>query len=648
MTIGGRIDIYFPDGRSETLWLDEGALTIGGGRDNSFRARHAGLGRRQLRFFRDGGGACVINLDASRDVTIDGAPAPVAIPQRLRAISHIRAGDLRIVFNLSGDEATVAMDAHDDATQPSAVRFRARFECAEITAWAFSSASATVSVENLAAEAGQFRVETSGRAAAWTRPERLAFALDGHDSAEIALHIKPPARSDIAPGDYPLRVTVSRLDGLEGALELVVMVKIGAYAGLSAALEPPELRPGAPFTLRLFNRGNQALPLLLRPHDPEQGLRLQLERDELRLGAGESAVVSGIAEARRRPKFGSARELAFALVVQARPPGDYLLSLPAKLTVKAAIQTRALAGLALAALGVVLALAALLYQPPQPRIASFQLSERQVAQGTPVELRWEAANAERFVIEADRAPVAELPGAASSFSLDTSAYVDPIEIALIGLTGEASDMATLPLEVYEPAIVSRFEADKPSLPRGIESELRLSWRVTGVATLDIALPAGFEVISEATDGGVGEMVIRGQAARDFEIALTAVDEIGNATRRALAIAVEAAECSPIDDVLLYTGPDPRFRRSSYARRSVPVLARGISADKEWLQVELANGAIGWGARETFLCRGFDSASLHIIVDAPSPPSPPSGALRGLAPFDAAPATPGLTPAGDNS
>ncbi len=631
MSTVGRIDIEFPDGRRETLWLDEGALTIGGGRDNSFQAPHAGLGRRQLRFFRDGDGAYLTNLDASQAVTIDGAPAQADIPQRLPAVSQIRAGDLRIVFNLSSDQPTEAMAAFSDATQPTAAGFRAQVESAEIQAWAYSSATAALRIENLDAEIGHFHLETGGAAAAWTSPERLTVVVDGHDSLETLLQIRPPVRSDFAPGAYPLTIAIRRLDGLEEAVHLSLIVRLGAFGGLRASLDPPMLRPKSPFALRLRNHGNQALPLRLRAHEPERWLSIRLERRELQLGAGEHAVATGLAEARRKPVFGKSREIDFALQIQAGPPYDYRLTLPATVVIDPWLPTRLLIALALVFGLAMLAFAALLHQPPKPQIARLQLSQRQVAQGTPVELRWEAVDARRFVIEVGPDKVAELPGEASSYTLDTGAYVDPVDITLSALNGEASDILSAALEVFQPATIDHFTADKAALTRDLPGELTISWRATGAAALDISLPPGFEKIREFSVGEAGEIVIRGKPAEDIRITLRAWDETGAITRRALDIAVEPAECAPTDDILLYQGPDSGFDRASYARREAPVLAKGRSADEQWLQVELANGATGWGARERFACRGFDPASL-VVVDSPARPQ--------------ANPTPGASPASD--
>ena len=100
-----------------------------------------------------------------------------------------------------------------------------------------------------------------------------------------------------------------------------------------------------------------------------------------------------------------------------------------------------------------------------------------MAQGTPVELSWEASDAGRYVIEVERVPVAELPAGRTMYSLDTSAWVDPVEIALVALQGERQAIAVQRLEVFQPVVVREFAADKTSMLRNIRGRLKVRWDV---------------------------------------------------------------------------------------------------------------------------------------------------------------------------
>lgn len=143
----------------------------------------------------------------------------------------------------------------------------------------------------------------------------------------------------------------------------------------------------------------------------------------------------------------------------------------------------------------------------------------------------------------------------------------------------------------------------------------------GAIAVDIALPPSFSVICETIAGEDGEIVIQGEPADDFQVILSAEDEIGGATTRAIAIAVAEPECTPVRDARLYQGPDAGYAPVDDAVQNVPVLVKGINEDKRWIQIELASGERGWGFRSDFRCRGFDSAGLNVIADVPQLPSP---------------------------
>ena len=512
------------------------------------------------------------------------------------------------------------MAAISDATQPTTAHFRARLEIGKVKVWQFSAASASLSVTNLGDRDGLFRLEMSGLPSEWTSPNGLTFSVAGSDAVDLLLQVKPKRSHDCAPGEYPLIITVRQLDGGEESVQLVLLVEVGGVGGLSAAVDPSRLRAREPINLVLLNLGNEELTLQFGFHDPSRQLRVKLAQDALRLRAGERAVISALAEPRRRPLLGKPVDYSFALLAQARAPGDYVVALPATITVKPILDYRALVAAAISIAVLFSALAALLYQPPQPAIASFTLSDETVAQGNPVILSWSAGQALRYVIEVNGLPIAELPAEASRYTLETQGYIGPIDIALVALNGDAIDRQSRRLNVYQPVIVRKFEAAKSSLLRGIRSNLTISWNIEGAVALDIALPSGFATVHRQVSGDDGEIVIAGVPADDFEIIVTAEDETGGKTTHAIPIAVRDPECTPIRDTLLYTGPDSRFERASYAVENVPVLAKGVNAAADWLQVELATGEIGWGFHSNFRCHGFDPVKLNVVGDIPRLPT----------------------------
>ena len=629
MTAFGRLDIHFPDGSTETHALEGETVTFGSADGNEIVVSEEGIAARHFMLRLDGGAVFLTNLDAHRGTFVGGVLVPVNSPLRLRNVQQIQVGEISIDFYQRSDSPTVSMQAILEQTQPAEIGFRAGLDSSEISVWPFSSASAELSITSLTADESLFSIETAGLPEGWTTPSELAFAVDGEDTVQILIQIRPSQRTGIAPGDYPLTVSVTRLGEIEFTVQLVMLVKLGGYGGLSIALDPPEIRHSDSFHLFMLNQGNEELQLALQTDDPGGLLEIRLAQDVVRLPPGGRSKISGSVRAQRRPLVGGTTQLPFALMAQADNPSAYLVALPAVVIVKPFLTYRALSVVVTVLIVVGMVLATVLFQPREPEITSFSLSAEQVARGTPLELTWAASDAQTYVIEVNRIAIAELPADASSFTLDTKDFADPIDIALIALQGELKDIESRVVDVFQPVIVSHFDSDKTTMFRNVSSTLSIRWQVEGAIELNIARPVGFVTISEERiEDTRGEIVLHGEPSEDFQITLTAEDETGETTTLMISVTVREPECTPVQDALLYAGPDSRFPQVDVAVQNVPVLIHGVTEEKDWLQVELASGENGWGFYTGFICHGFEPSALRVITDLPqlptaTPTSPPT-------------------------
>ena len=621
MTAFGRLDIHFPDGNTITYVLEGESITVGSADGNAIIVSEEGVAARHFILRLEEGEVFLTNLDAHISTFVGGVFVPVDAPLQLRNVEQIQVGEINIDFYQRSDSPTVSMQAILDQTQPAEIGFRASIDSSELNVWPFSSASAELSITSLTADESQFSIETAGLPEGWTTPSELTFAVDGRETVQILIQIRPSQHTGMAPGDYPLTVSVTRLGASEHRVQLAMLVRLGGYGGLSLALDPTEMRHNDLFHLFMLNQGNEELQLALQTHDPGVLLDIRLAQDVVRMSPGGRAKISGNVRARQRPLVGSTTHLPFALMAQADNPSAYLVALPAVMTVKPYLSYRALSTLVAALIIVCLVFAAALLQPPEPEITSFALSASQVARGTPLELTWVATDAQTYVIEVNRVAIAELPGDALSFTLDTEDFADPIDIALIALHGELNDIETRVAEVYQPVIVGHFDTDKATMFRNISSTLSIGWQVEGAIALNISRPFGFVTISEESiEDTRGEIVLRGEPAEDFQITLSAEDEIGETTALTISVTVRDPECTPIQDTLLYAGPDSRFPQVNVAVQNVPVLIHGVTDGKDWLQVELASGESGWGFYTGFNCQGFDPGALSVITELPQLPT----------------------------
>lgn len=621
MTLFGRLDVLFPDGQRESHQLRGHQITVGRDHSCSIQLANDSIANFHLRLLADEKGVTITDLQSSTGALVDGKRLPADTPQPLRDTAIIAVGPLQLTFYKRSDNPTIVMPPLGQKTQPLLTGFRANLEAARYTVFPASSVTIPLSITNSSDADAEFRVEISGLPEDWVKPARLTFPLPADEATQLQFLVKPARRPDIPPQPFPFEATVTRLDESPAQLRLNGVIELGGYGGLSLAIEPALCHDKRSFTLFLLNQGNQALNLSLACHDRQSKLDVRLSQSALTLPPAGRAQVAGVVQSRRRPLIGKSQILPFFVTVKAGNPAEYAVPLPASVYIKPRLSRQSAALLAAIALIIAAFIALLAYQPPQPAIIRFALSESQVAQGTPVQLSWNAEHAQRFVIEVDRIPIADLPANASTHSLDTRDYSDPIHIALIARHNNATAIESRHLDVYAPVTVTHFYADRTTMLRNVIGTLTVRWEIEGAVSLDLSRPLGFETVTEArTAESRGELVLRGAPLSEFEILLSAKDELGNTTQQTIQISARDPECSPRSDAVIYAGPDARYAQLSIAVENVPVLVLGANETRDWLQVELASGQIGWSSLRSFVCQGFAPASLTVITDMPPLPT----------------------------
>ena len=509
----------------------------------------------------------------------------------------------------------------DHDSQPQTRTFQVQLDASHIKAFPASRQTLRATVSNKSATPAQFRVEARGMPPDWLRPDQLRFDLPAWEETELQFVIRPPRAANAPPQVYQLDIAITRLGAQSETLALRCAVELGGYGGLSLDMDPRAPLHGGSFQIRLLNQGNQPIELDLQCQDGASRLAFRLSRASVRLLPNQGATIQAEARPKRRPLTGKRRRLPFVVLATAQKPADFQAALPAELCVKPYVSSGIAALILAVAVAVFILAAMLLYQPPQPAILTFSLGQVQVAQGTAVELSWAAERAERFVIAVDGISVADLPGGASSYSLDTGAYQDAVEIALIAQAGQLRALAKRQLDIYEPVRILQFYADRKTMLRRVVGTITARWHVEGARSLELIPPPDMQVVSASpASSSQDSLSLRGAPESDFEFALSAIDELGNISRQTIQITLRDPECSPRVDALLYAGPDSRHPKTGIAVANVPVIALGANAERDWLQVELARGEVGWGARPSFFCPGFSPASLTIIDEVPALPA----------------------------
>ncbi len=649
MAIYGRLDVHEPAGAVKSYRLSKEVTTVGRAPDNAIVVADPSVSDRHCRLQLLDGAVHVINLDALAGIMFAGSLVRDSLPRPMREVTRLALGKTTIVFYPSDSQPTLPMTSISENTRPMHALFHVDLEKSVLDVYPASSSSLEIAITNRSGREMPFTIEVDGLPNNWAKLSQSSARLGADDTAFIILSVAPARRADLKPGDYPATIAIRATENNDSEALVGLLIRLHGFGGLSLAVEPALVRDSKALQLFMLNQGNEDLRLAVSAQDPESQLDIDLTERDVQLAAGQRGIVSCRVASRSRPLVGKSRKIPFALLVQADNDSAYLAAIPASVLVKPRLSPRHIGAAIVVIAAIAMTLIVLLARIPPPEISSFAISQSQVARGTTVELTWRASSAERFVIEIDRAAIAELDADASFFALSTADYADPIEVALIAVAGEETDIEKRQLDVYQAATIRNFEADQQQMFRKVEGELVLTWRTEGAVSSDLRFPAHFNIVSEEDPGeGTRKLVLRGVPETDFDLVLSVQDEIGTHIEGRISVKTADPECAPSRDLPLFAGPDRLYDQADLALSNVPVLVLGRAESKDWMFVELASGEKGWGRLSDFFCAGFDPTALTVITDLPPLPTAtqtptPEPALSPTASDAAAPtATPGAT------
>ena len=621
MAAYGRLDVHDPTGAVKSYHLTNEVTTVGRSVDNSIIIDDPTVADRHFRLQLIDGVVHLINQDSSVGIMFAGLVVRDSLPRPMNDGVEFALGKTKIVFYPSSDQPTLPMRSVSEPTRPMDASFHVDLEKSVIDVYPASSSSVEIAITNRSDKEMQFAIDVDGLPKRWAKLSQSSARLEGDDTAFVVLSVAPARRADVQPGEYPATIIIRSLGDNGTGARLALLVRLHGFGGLSLAVEPALVEDSRSLQLFMLNQGNEDLCLAVSAYDPEGQLDIELKERSVQLAAGQRwSIACGVA-ARNRPLAGKSRKISFALLVQAENDSAYLVAIPASVLVKPRLSALNIGAIVVLIAAFAVTMASLLSRAPPPEISSFAISESRVARGTTVELTWQATFASHFVIEINRVAVAEVEADTRSFALSTDDYIDPIEVALIAVSGEAADIEKRQLVVYQPVSITNFEADRNQMFRRVEDKLVLMFQAKGQVSIDLNFPPEFDIVSSEDLGdGMRKLVLKGVPDTDFDLVLSAKDEIGTRVEGRISIVTADPECTPLRDVTLFSGPDRLFKQTFVAVSNVPVLVVGRATGGDWLLVELASGESGWGTTSDFFCAAFDPAALVVITDLPQLPT----------------------------
>ena len=181
----------------------------------------------------------------------------------------------------------------------------------------------------------EYQLRSDGLPAAWSTSPAKPVRIAAGGQHEFRLKFHPPRAPASRAGRHLVRLRVSAASAPRAVAEARLILSVGAYSDVQAALRPRQLGPFQAGRVVIVNRGNTPAPVRVAWADPEDALRFQPEAVRLKLEPGENAAVEFQVTPRRPRWLGQARTRAYR--VQVAGPDDQRRVLNGRVLVQARI-----------------------------------------------------------------------------------------------------------------------------------------------------------------------------------------------------------------------------------------------------------------------------------------------------------------------
>jgi pSer/pThr/pTyr-binding forkhead associated (FHA) protein len=472
----GRLDVYWPNGPSESYPLEKQIVAIGRSTGNDITLDATSVSRYHITISYENGQVVLRDKDSGNGTYVDGERIKPEEPVVLRGGEEIQIGDLRLIFlPLQDDVPTQPVSALDTTqrVQAAGASFRIELEAPHMPVTPGAHVQTALIVHNLGKENERYTVEVEGVPREWVRVDRPELEVRPDESATVTLNFKPLRRSDTRPGDYPIRVTVRAKNAPDQHMTVSFTLTVRAYSGFGMALVRSEVELPTPFDLYVQNQGSAPLPITLFGRAANDALEFDIQPAAVTLAPGERQRVRGYMRAKTRSLLGSVQRVPFDVIVQAQDQSKFLATVPGVAIVKPVLSSlfsSALVGMLLIAL---IVLVVLLARPRTADVIAFTTQPtsliRNVAQ--PLSFSWQIENAQAItleVIDSGSAATQAFPDQAAKTSNTTSIMPFGTVILRLVVRGEDGQTVTAErrLDVTEPACQLRGDISNPALHSG--------------------------------------------------------------------------------------------------------------------------------------------------------------------------------------
>lgn len=659
-----RLDVFWPDGRFESFPLETPTVSVGRSIGNTITLDTETISRYHISMTQQGDEVTIQDMESANGTFVDGVRLQHNETRLLGGGEEIQIGHLRMIYHTLDEQPTVPMvmpDEEDTARMERvALDFRADVYGPPIAVPPGSYTSVELSITSTADEPRRFAVEVSGMPAEWLRVNRPTLEIDPGDTTTVLINIKPLRRSDSTPGDYDLQIVVTPEFAPETAVQLNLTARILPYAGFGLALANPKLSHGDTFRLHLHNQGSLPLPLSISGRQRDDKLTFGIPMPQLTLAPGQRTLIQGEVKPKKPRLFGATQTYPFDLVVHSHDEAGFLTAVPGSFTEQPLLPTWAViaTGALLAVVGVLAVLALILLLPtssPEPQITAFTADATQIAQGDPLTVTWETADADRLrLLIAGNVIDGNIATTTTGYTVDTALYEGDVTLVLEAYNGDRMASAALDVNIFRALDVQTFAATPAPLVRNVVQPLTINWRVVGATLTRISGVSALEGVNsgavQSAYGAEASVTVTGVPVAPLTLTLYAEDAEGRTVQDTLTVELVDPVCVTAAAVRVRQQPDTTAPEIGAFNANLTLVVERRDPSGGWVRTNLADGQAGWVAVDNLTCAA-NFVLADLLVDssvAPPPPPMPTPTVTPviLTPGESRPAEPTSTPAAD--
>jgi hypothetical protein len=310
--MGGTIVVVTPDGQSRRVSLGEKRrLTVGRTADNDLPLSEVGISRHHCRIDWDGQNWAVTDLNSTNGTFLGNSRLLPGMSQPWLPGVLLRVGGHWLRFDAQAAATALSALGTPSASAPASHVQSVLLEPETLTVDTGQQAMGRLRILNQGVQVDHFAVSVEGLPLAWYTLPKEPLRLTPGEEGLVPLSFHPPHEPQSTAGSHPFTLCVASQADPQQTTRANGILNVNPFHDLAAEMSPQQVTAGRA-RLRLANRGNTQINVMITGTDPAEALRIHAAPAHLALKPGEGQVVPIEAGPRKgRPWLGATQRYPF-------------------------------------------------------------------------------------------------------------------------------------------------------------------------------------------------------------------------------------------------------------------------------------------------------------------------------------------------